>query len=129
LMCPSCHHFRDRRCVRFVLFLCAACLALRGRRPLLAQSGRAEMSEDVAPNGYVVDRATVRQMTTGRPVKFELTDQTREGGTPDGRTRPGSAHPCTGPGAATRTPREPSLRYRGQAELKYGSSRPVRCSP
>jgi integrase len=34
--------------------------------------------EDVAPNGYTIDRATVRQRKTGRPVKFELTDQTRE---------------------------------------------------
>jgi hypothetical protein len=31
--------------------------------------------EDVAPNGYAVDRAMVRQKKTGRPVKFELTDQ------------------------------------------------------
>ncbi|OKO70566.1 integrase, partial [Bradyrhizobium sp. NAS80.1] len=34
--------------------------------------------KDVAPNGYAVDRATVRQTKTGRPVKFELTDQTRQ---------------------------------------------------
>ena len=34
--------------------------------------------EDVAPNGYAVDRATVGQKKTGRPVKFELTDQTRQ---------------------------------------------------
>jgi integrase len=34
--------------------------------------------EDVAPNGYASDRATVRQKKTGRPVKFELTDQTRQ---------------------------------------------------
>src|SRR5437879_11569877 len=34
--------------------------------------------EDVAPNGYTVDRATVRRKKTGRPVKFELTDQTRQ---------------------------------------------------
>jgi integrase len=34
--------------------------------------------EDVAPRGYAVDRATVRQKKTGRPVKFELTDQTRQ---------------------------------------------------
>ena len=34
--------------------------------------------EDVAPNGYAVDRATVRQRKTGRPVRFELTDQTRQ---------------------------------------------------
>jgi integrase len=34
--------------------------------------------EDVAPNGYAIDRASVRQRKTGRPVKFELTDQTRQ---------------------------------------------------
>jgi len=33
--------------------------------------------DDVAPSGYAMDRATVRQKTTGRPVRFELTDQTR----------------------------------------------------
>lgn len=32
--------------------------------------------DDVAPNGYALERATVRQKT-GRPVRFELTDQTR----------------------------------------------------
>ena len=34
--------------------------------------------EDVAPNGYAVDRATVRQKKTGRPVKFEITEHTRQ---------------------------------------------------
>src|SRR5215467_13411581 len=34
--------------------------------------------EDIAPNGYAIDRATVRQKKTGRPVKFELTDATRQ---------------------------------------------------
>ena len=34
--------------------------------------------EDVAPHGYAIDRATVRQSKTGRPVKFEITDQTRQ---------------------------------------------------
>jgi len=34
--------------------------------------------EDVAPNGHAVARATVRQKKTGRPVRFELTDHTRE---------------------------------------------------
>src|SRR5499427_9835532 len=34
--------------------------------------------EDVAPNGCTVERATVRQRKTGRPVKFELTEQTRQ---------------------------------------------------
>ena len=34
--------------------------------------------DDVAPNGYAIDRATTRQKKTGRPVKFELTEQTRQ---------------------------------------------------
>jgi len=34
--------------------------------------------EDVAPHGYAADRATVRQRKTGRPVRFELTEQTRQ---------------------------------------------------
>jgi integrase len=34
--------------------------------------------ENVAPHGHAVDRATVRQKKTGQPVKFELTEQTRE---------------------------------------------------
>jgi integrase len=33
--------------------------------------------DDVAPNGYTLDRATVRQKKTG-PVRFELTEQTRQ---------------------------------------------------
>jgi len=34
--------------------------------------------EDVAPNGYALDRATIRQKKTGRPVRFELTEHTRK---------------------------------------------------
>src|SRR5262249_52188825 len=34
--------------------------------------------EDVAPNGSAIDRATVRQRKTGQPVKFELTELTRQ---------------------------------------------------
>jgi len=34
--------------------------------------------DDVAPNGYAIDRATVRQRKTGRPVRFELTELTRQ---------------------------------------------------
>jgi integrase len=33
---------------------------------------------DVAPNGYAVDRASVRQRKTGRAVRFEITEQTRQ---------------------------------------------------
>src|ERR1700761_6257705 len=34
--------------------------------------------DDVAPSGYASDRATVRQKKTGRPVKFEITEPTRQ---------------------------------------------------
>jgi integrase len=34
--------------------------------------------EDVAAGGYAADRATVRQRKTGRPVRFELSEQTRQ---------------------------------------------------
>jgi len=34
--------------------------------------------EDVAPHGYAIDRAMVRQKKTGRPVKFEISEQTRQ---------------------------------------------------
>ena len=33
---------------------------------------------DLAPHGYAVDRASVRQRKTGRPVRFEITEQTRQ---------------------------------------------------
>src|SRR3954453_8979957 len=34
--------------------------------------------EAVGPSGYGVDRATVRQKKTGQPVRFELSEQTRQ---------------------------------------------------
>jgi integrase len=34
--------------------------------------------EDVAPYGYAMERATVRQKKTGRPVRFEITEQSRQ---------------------------------------------------
>ena len=34
--------------------------------------------EDIAPHGYAVERATVRQKKTGLPVRFEVTEQTRQ---------------------------------------------------
>ena len=34
--------------------------------------------DDVAPNGYTIERATVRQKKTGRPVRFEITENTRQ---------------------------------------------------
>jgi integrase len=44
--------------------------------------------EDVEPSGYSVDRATVRQKKTGRPVRFELTDTTRQAADDYLRTAP-----------------------------------------
>jgi integrase len=32
---------------------------------------------DIAPHGYAIDRAMVRQRKTGRPVKFEISEHTR----------------------------------------------------
>jgi integrase len=32
---------------------------------------------DVAPNGYAIDRASIRQRKTRQPVKFEITEQTK----------------------------------------------------
>jgi integrase len=34
--------------------------------------------EDVAAGEYAADRATVQQKKTGRPVRFELSEQTRQ---------------------------------------------------
>ena len=34
--------------------------------------------EDIAASGYTADRATVRQKKTGRPVSFEVSEQTRQ---------------------------------------------------
>jgi integrase len=34
--------------------------------------------ENIAPGGYAINRATVRQKKTGHPVRFELTEQTRQ---------------------------------------------------
>jgi integrase len=34
--------------------------------------------EDIVPHGFAIERATVRQRKTGHPVRFELTEQTRE---------------------------------------------------
>jgi integrase len=34
--------------------------------------------DDVAPNGYTLDRAIIRQKKTSRPVQFEITEHTRQ---------------------------------------------------
>ena len=62
----------DRRARDLALFNLAIDSKLRGCDVVALKV------EDVAPSGYALDRATVRQKKTGRPVKFELTDQTRQ---------------------------------------------------
>ena len=56
--------------------------------------------DDVAPSGYSMDRATIRQKNTGRPVRFELTDQTRLA--IDEHLRPFRAEAKLGPFCGTR---------------------------
>lgn len=48
--------------------------------------------EDIVPQGYAIDRATVRQRKAGHPVKFEINEQTRQSVDAyllSGRKRPG----------------------------------------
>ena len=54
--------------------------------------------DDVAPNGYAVDRANVRQRKTGRPVRFELTEVTRHALDDYLRTSDRKAGQCLFPG-------------------------------
>ena len=53
---------------------------------------------DVAPNGYAVDRASVRQRKTGRPVRFEITEQTRQAIDDHLSQRRGTSSPYLFPG-------------------------------
>ena len=62
----------ERRARDLAMFNLAIDSKLRGCDVVSVKVG------DIAPNGYVIDRATVRQRKTGRPVRFELTEQTRE---------------------------------------------------
>ena len=62
----------DRRIRDLALFNLAIDSKLRGCDVVSV------MVDDVAPHGYALERATVRQRKTGRPVKFEITEQTRQ---------------------------------------------------
>ena len=53
---------------------------------------------DVAPHGYAVDRASVRQLKTGRPVRFEVTEQTRQAIDDHLSQRRGISNPYVFPG-------------------------------
>ena len=54
--------------------------------------------DDVAPNGYAIDRANVRQRKTGRPVRFELSEVTRQALDDYLRLRDGKPGQCLFPG-------------------------------
>jgi len=74
--------------------------------------------EDIAPNGYAVTRATVRQRKTGRPVRFELTEQTRQAVDDylkaDGKKVGGGGGTGSGHGRFyRRTSRDPRRRFAG----------------
>jgi len=53
---------------------------------------------DVAAHGYAVDRASVRQRKTGRPVRFEITEQTRQAIDDHLSHRSEASSPCLFPG-------------------------------
>ncbi len=62
----------DRRVRDLALFNLAIDSKLRGCDLVRLRVG------DIAPHGYAIDRATVRQRKTGRPVKFEIAEHTRQ---------------------------------------------------
>jgi len=70
--------------------------------------------EDIAPNGYCANRASVRQKKTGRPVRFELTEPTRQ--TVDEFIRTASKKPAELMFTASRS-REHSMTTRQYARL------------
>ena len=62
----------DGRVRDLALFNLAIDSKLRGCDVVSLRAG------DVAPHGYEIDRAMVRQRKTGRPVKFEIAEHTRQ---------------------------------------------------
>ena len=54
------------------------CSTWRSTASCAAATSSPSASMTLRRNGYALDRATVRQKKTGRPVRFELTDQTRQ---------------------------------------------------
>ena len=84
----------------------------------------------VAPSGYSMDRATIRRKKTGRPVRFELTEQTRSAvdDYPNEQTWSASV-----PERRLRTWRFPLLgrcycRDAEKADIFHRFNRPSRCS-
>ena len=83
---------------------------------------------DVAPNGYAVDRATVRQKKTGRPVRFELTEQTRQAIDEHLRIAAGAQGSSCSPddAGAIAASRRGSTQFRRRVDRKYRSRSPER---
>lgn len=116
----------------------------RGDRPRIRRGGGADLGcaavadaaarategevEDVAPHGHAVDRATVRQRKTGRPVRFELTEPTREAVDAYLRQagrRPGEfLFPGRGQPDRSMTTRHYARRQRAVPHLFHGQTRP-----
>jgi integrase len=71
--------------------------------------------ENVAPHGYAIDRASVRQNKTGRPVRIEIASRRARRSTSTLR-RPGSvpAISCSVAAAAKASPRPPAVRLARQ---------------
>jgi len=66
---PDCRLQMDGRLRDLAMFNLAIDSKLRGCDVIALRV------EHVAPSGYAVNRAAVRQKKTGRPVRFELTEQ------------------------------------------------------
>ncbi len=62
----------DGRIRNLALFNLAIDSKLRGCDLVSLRAG------DIAPHGYAIDRAMVRQRKTSRPVKFEIAEHTRQ---------------------------------------------------
>jgi hypothetical protein len=69
---PDCRLQMDGRLRDLAMFNLAIDSKLRGCDVIALRV------EHVAPSGYAVNRAAVRQKKTGRPVRFEFTEQTRQ---------------------------------------------------
>jgi integrase len=73
--------------------------------------------EDIAVGGHVRDRATIIQHKTGRPVQFEITDQTRTSLQEWLTVRPTDRGPCL---FSSRVRAQPHVTARQYARIVHG---------
>jgi integrase len=81
--------------------------------------------EDIAASGYTADRATVRQKKTGRPVRFELSEQTRQA--VDDYLKAANKRPVEFPFTSRRGPDRSITRQYAHTMPKNGRPRWRRC--